>query len=380
MSTTRTYHSVPFWRRFDWLLLLFILILMGLGLVMIYSSYEYAAPKEGRIWSDNLVIRQAIFGAIGLVLFVAVTIIDYRYIMTMSLVLIAGTVVMLGITYVLGHTSFGAQSWIRIQNLTLQPSELAKVIVILAGANVLGVPDERHDTLWPVILSAITVLPIVALIYLQPDAGTAMVLFITWVIMVFMSGIRWRYIAIAAGLSAVALPIIWFRLRQYQRDRILDFLYPSRAPLERRYNIIQALISVGSGGWWGKGLLNGTQSQLYFLRVRHTDFIFSVWAEEMGFVGAMVLIGIIVALISRCVRIGLRARDQKGRLIAVGVAAMIFIQSFINIGMNIELLPVTGLPLPLISYGGSSLVATLIALGLVENVALHSHAMEADLF
>jgi rod shape determining protein RodA len=380
MKASRTFHKVSIWRRFDFLLLAITATLVVLGLVMIYSAYEYSIPKEGRIWSDNLVIRQAIFGAIGFGLFILATVFDYRHILNLTRILYIGVMLVLVATAIFGHTSFGAQSWLRIQDQALQPSELAKVLVILVVANVLGVEDQKLEKLSPLVYSLLVVLPPAVLIYLQPDFGTAMILMASWVAMVFLAGVRWRHLALLTGIAAVAAPILWFRLKDYQRDRILGFLYPAQATSQDSYNIRQALISIGSGGWWGKGLLQGTQSQLYFLRVRHTDFIFSVWAEEMGFVGALVLIALFVFLIWRLARIAMAARDNKGRLLAAGVAAMIFIQAFICLGMNANIMPVTGLPLPLVSYGGSSLVATLLALGLAENVAIRSKPMEADLF
>lgn len=380
MKASRTYHTVSIWRRFDFLLLLITVALVILGMVMIYSAYEYSIPKEGRTWSDNLVIRQAIFSLIGFGLFFMVIIIDYRHILSLTRLIYIGVLLVLLATAVYGHTSFGAQSWLNIQNQSLQPSELAKVLVILMVANVLGVEDQKLEKMSPLMLSLLVVLPPVVLIYLQPDFGTAMIVMISWVGMVFLAGVRWRHLALLTGVAAIAGPILWFQLKNYQRIRILSFLYPSQASSQDSYNINQALISIGSGSWWGKGLLHGTQSQLYFLRVRHTDFIFSVWAEEMGFVGAMVLIAMFIFLIWRLARIALAARDNKGRLLVAGVAVMIFIQAFINLAMNANIMPVTGLPLPLISYGGSSLIATLLALGLVENVAMRSKPLEADLF
>ncbi|MHB1356736.1 MAG: rod shape-determining protein RodA [Anaerolineae bacterium] len=380
MKAPRAFHTVSIWRRYDFLLLFLSVALVALGLVLIYSSYEFSIPKEGRVWSENLVIRQAIFSIIGFGLFILATIIDYRHILNLARILYIGVLMVLLVTAVFGHTSFGAQSWLTIQNQTLQPSELAKVLVILVVANVLGVEDQKMEKLTPLIYSLLVVLPPTVLIYLQPDFGTAMILMVSWIVMVFLAGVRWRHLAMLTGIAAVAAPILWFQLKDYQRDRILGFLYPAQATSQDSYNIRQALIGIGSGSWWGKGLLHGTQSQLYFLRVRHTDFIFSVWAEEMGFVGAIVLIAMFVFLIWRLVRIALAARDNKGQLLVAGIAAMIFLQTFISLGMNANIMPVTGLPLPLVSYGGSSLIATLLALGLAENVAIRSKPMEADLF
>ena len=187
---------------------------------------------------------------------------------------------------------------------------------------------------------------------------------------------RWRHLLLILIVLAAIAPLIWFQLEDYMRGRILQFLMPSAHASDDSYNINQALISIGSGGLWGKGLLQGTQTQLYFLRVRHTDFIFSVLAEELGFVGAATLIGVFALLIASLVRTALQARDAGGRLIVGGVATMLLLQTFINIGMNANLLPVSGLPLPLVSYGGSSLVTTLAALGLAQSVALRRERPE----
>ena len=209
----------------------------------------------------------------------------------------------------------------------------------------------------------------------------------TWLGMVFLSGVRWRHLMLAGGATAVVVPVVWFQLKGYMRARVLGFFYPEKAAVVEllsdydmdAYNINQALISIGSGGWWGKGFLHGTQSRLYFLRVRHTDFIFSVLAEEFGFIGSVLLMGLFVFVIMRLMRIAARAPDPAGRLIAGGTAAMLFVQAFINLGMNANLLPVTGLPLPLISYGGSSLMATLMALGLVQSVAMRQREPQVGL-
>ena len=207
------------------------------------------------------------------------------------------------------------------------------------------------------------------LVYLQSDLGMVLLLAITWAGMVFVSGVRWRHLLALGALGAAAVPVAWFRLEDYMRGRVSDFLNPGQDPSGSSYNIIQALISIGSGGWWGKGYLRGSQSQLRFLRVRHTDFIFSVMCEEFGFAGALVLILLFAALFMRLLRIARNTPDGPGRLIVSGVTIVLFAQVFINMGVNANLLPVTGLPLPMISYGGSSLITTMIALGLAQSVA-----------
>ncbi|MBC7315044.1 MAG: rod shape-determining protein RodA, partial [Chloroflexi bacterium] len=272
-----------------------------------------------------------------------------------------------------------AQSWLRFEFFDVQASELCKVIMILTLAHVLS--GDRYDLngALPLILAIVLLVPPLILIYLQPDFGTALILAATWVGMVVLAGVRWQYLLILGMAGAALAPLIWFRLEGYMQARILHFFFPDNDPTGASYNINQALISIGSGGWWGKGLFHGTQSQLQFLRVRHTDFIFSVLAEETGFVGASFLVILFTLLILRLVRVARIAPDHDGRLIASGVAVMIFTQTFINIGMNANILPVTGLPLPLVSYGGSALVTLLIALGIAQSVAMRHKPPEEPL-
>jgi rod shape determining protein RodA len=218
------------------------------------------------------------------------------------------------------------------------------------------------------------------LIYRQPDLGTALVFAAIWLGMVFVAGIRLRHLALLGIAAGAAAPAVWFSLRGYMQERIISFAQRFLSPLGSSsvvdYNTRQALTSIGSGGLFGKGFLQGTQSQLYFLRVRHTDYIFSVLSEELGFVGALFVLLLFVILLWRILRVATTARDTFGQLIASGVAVMIFFQAFVNIGVNAGLLPVTGLTLPLVSYGGSSLWTTLIGIGLVESVALRHKVLE----
>jgi rod shape determining protein RodA len=207
------------------------------------------------------------------------------------------------------------------------------------------------------------------LVYLQPHLGTTIVLAVIWLIMALMAGMRPLHLGILGFVGVLAMPLIWFSLEDYMRDRLLLFISPAQDPAAR-YNIDQALISIGSGGWLGKGYASGSQSQLHFLRVRHTDFIFSVIGEEMGLVGALFMFALLGVILWRILRAASLARDSFGRLIACGVAALIFFQSAVNIGMNLGLLPVMGIPLPFISSGGSSLIALLIAEGLVQGVVM----------
>ena len=357
--------------RFNWGMFLAMMALIGIGCAMIYSAYE-ASREDVVTLMDNTVFRQVVFTGIGLIFYLAAVLVDYHVMLRMWRWLLAFCVVILGVTALLGQTNFGAQSWLELEYFGVQPSELCKIMLIVILAHLLEQYESWHDTLLPTLVSGAVVAIPIALIYLQPDAGTALVVAFIWVVMVFMSGIRWVYVAGAGLFGALAVPVAWFQMETYMRDRFLNFLFPDRDPAGATYNIRQALTSIGSGGLFGKGYLQGTQSQLYFLRVRHTDFIFSVLAEEFGFIGCLVLISLFVYLLFQLLKIANDALDAGGRLIAIGVAAMIGVQMFVNMGMNMSILPVTGLPLPLVSYGGSSLVTTIMALGLAQSVAVRS--------
>lgn len=352
---------------FDWLLLFSVLLLVVLGVLTIYSALFPLG--EGPRW-ENPVFRQAIFAIVGIGVYVIFALVDYRIFARMSLWVYVSTLVLLTVILLVGSTSFGAQSWLDLESFDVQPSELAKVLMILVMARILDGERYGLDGLLPLLISALALTLPVFLIYEQPDFGTALVLLATWLSMVFLAGVRWEHLLLLGLVALLVVPLAWFQMEDYMRGRIASFLFPSRDPSGASYNVTQALISIGSGGWWGKGLFQGTQSHLRFLRVRHTDFIFSVFAEELGFVGSILLLGLFAFLILRIVGIAVTAKDRYGCLVAGGVASMLFVQVFINLGMNANMLPVTGLPLPLVSYGGSSLLTTLLALGLVESVAV----------
>lgn len=282
---------------------------------------------------------------------------------------------LLGIILVAGQVAGGSQRWLGAG--TIQPSELAKILIIIVLAKFLADNEDRLGRFTTVITSlGIIALPMV-LIYLQPDLGTALTLLAIWAAMMWMSAIRLRHVVILGGLGLAALPLAWLVMADYMRDRLMLFINPAGDP-DSYFNVHQSLVSIGSGGLTGKGLTHGTQSQLHFLRVRHTDFIFAVTAEELGFLGAVLLICLIGLLLWRTLRVAEHARDSFGRLIASGVAAVILFQSVVNIGMNLGVMPVTGIPLPFVSYGGSSYVTLMLGIGLVESVAMRHKKLEFD--
>ncbi len=282
---------------------------------------------------------------------------------------------MLVILFMIGQVSGGAQRW--LGSGAIQPSELSKILIIIVLAKFLADHEDHLDRFTTVLKSlGIVAVPMV-LIYLQPDLGTALTLIAIWAAVIWMAGIRFRHLFILAVAGFGALPLAWFGLQDYMRERLLLFINPAGDP-DSYFNVHQALVSIGSGGWTGKGLTHGTQSQLHFLRVRHTDFIFAVTAEELGFLGAVAMIGLIFFLLWRILKVAERSRDTFGRLIAAGVAGLILFQSAINIGMNLGLMPVTGIPLPFVSYGGSSFLTLMLAMGLVESVAMRHKKLEFD--
>jgi rod shape determining protein RodA len=259
----------------------------------------------------------------------------------------------------------------------VQPSEIAKIVVIIVTAKVLADRDGRMHKLHNLLFSFLLIIPPLLLIYLQPDLGTTIIIGVVWLVMALMGGIHLFHVGLLAAGAALASPVVWLTLADYQRQRILLFLDPQSDP-DAYYNIQQALISIGSGGVVGKGFGIGTQNQLHFLRVRHTDFIFSVIGEELGLLGGLLLFILFVALIWRIMRAADLTGDVFGRLLCVGVAALIFFQSFVNLGVNVGLLPVTGTPLPFVSYGGSSLIAFLVSIGLVQSVLMRRKALDFE--
>lgn len=283
---------------------------------------------------------------------------------------------LLGIIFVIGQVSGGSQRWLLGAGM-VQPSELAKILVVVALAKFLADREKDLERFSTVLTSLFVVGMPMLLIYLQPDLGTALTLVAIWAAMMWMAGMRFRHLLLMAGAGVAALPLLWLNMEDYMRQRIMLFINPAGDP-DSYFNVHQALVSIGSGGWTGKGLTQGTQSQLHFLRVRHTDFIFAVTAEELGLLGAFVMMGLIVLILWRILRVAERARDPFGRLIATGVAAIVLFQSVVNIGMNLGLMPVTGIPLPFVSYGGSSLLTLMLGMGLVESVAMRRRKLEFD--
>jgi rod shape determining protein RodA len=363
------------WQHFDFVLFSATLVLIGLGLALIYSA-TLASATYTQDWWDTFFARQVFFAAIGIGLMLLVAFTDYSIFANVNHLIYALTLLSLILVYAIGRISFGAQRWIDLGIFDLQPSELAKVLLIIVLAKFLADRQEDLQRLSSFLLSLLYVAVPMIFIYIQPDLGTAIVLGVSWLAMVLVAGVRLRHVGVLIGLAVVISPLVWLSLHGYMRERVFVFFDPTRDPLGAGYNINQARIAVGSGGFLGQGFARGTQSQLHFLRVRHTDYIFSVLGEELGFVGIVLMLLLFLVVIWRILRVAEMARDTFGQLIACGIATVVAFQVIANVGMNVGLLPASGVPLPFISYGGSALVALLIGEGVVQNIVIRHKRLE----
>ena len=358
------------WQYFDWGLLLIAVLLTVIGLTMIYSATR---------GSEDLVDawrNQATYAAIAIVSMFLVAFVNYRYLESLQWPIYFVTVVILVLTLIFGESEIGdVRRFIYVGGLSIQPAFPSLILLIISQAGLLARNAPGSPGLQEFIISTVMTGIVAVLVFQQPNLSTATLYAATWATMVFASGIPMAYLQGIGLMGLLAAPILWLNMDNYMRDRIFTFLDPTNDP-GAYYNIQQALIGIGSGGLMGKGLITGTQSQLHFLRVRHTDFIFSVICEELGFVGAALILLIFALLLWRLLRIAANAGDITGQLIVVGVTTYIFYQLLINLGMNLNVIPVAGLPLPFISSGGSSLVITFVGLGLVESVAMRHVRME----
>ena len=359
------------WRQFDWVLVGIVALLILYGVIMIYSANQNQADLQ------NLWRVQLTRAGIGLVLLMLIAAFDYRYFASLHKLLYVVMLAFLTTLFIVAEFTAGTLRWLDFRLFPVQPSEIAKIVVIIVTAKVLADRDGEMNKLRNLLLSLIVVIPPMVLIYLQPDLGTTIILGVVWLIMALMAGVHLFHVGLLGLATVIVSPIVWLTMAEYQRGRVLLFLDPKSDP-GSYYNIEQALISIGSGGILGKGFSIGTQNQLHFLRVRHTDFIFSVIGEELGLLGALLLFTLIILLVWRIMRAADLTGDPFGRLICIGVASLIFFQSFVNLGVNLGLLPVTGTPLPFVSYGGSSLIAFLIAIGLVQSVLMRRKSLDFE--
>ena len=351
------------YRDLDWPLLLITLIICGLGVLQIYS-----ATRETR-WEDAW-WKQLIWIGIALALMWAVTSIDYHTLLGQIPLLYMLSVTSLIGVLLAGRLVFGSRRWIKILGVNLQVSEFVKLVIILVVARY--VSELRSDEIKPrdlLKLGGLVGIPAALVIY-QPDLGTGLTYLPILAVGILIAGVQWRYLAIVALVGALTLPVGWYLLKDYQRQRLVTFLDPSGDPRGAGYQVIQSKIAVGDGGVWGRGVTRGTQTQLRFLPATHTDLIFSSFAEEHGFVGVVVVLSLYFLLLMQIVQNAQMAPDRAGMYVCMGVAALLLFHVLVNVGMVVGRMPVTGIPLPLMSSGGSNMFSVFMMLGLVNNVRL----------
>ena len=346
--------------QFDWVLFSAALFLSGISILVLYGF-----SAEGR---PEYFLRQSIFVGVGFMVSLFIAGFDYRHIGKHSTLLYFSMLGILSLVLLFGKTVRGTEGWIDLKFFQVQPVEFSKIVLVLFLASFIAKKKSELGEWTRLIASLILTGALVFLVMRQPDLGSSIVLLSIWGMMILISGIRWKHIIVLAILGSLLVTGSWFFLQDYQKARIESFIHPELDPRGSGYNVLQAMVAVGSGGMFGKGIGHGTQSQSNFLPEKHTDFIFASINEELGVAGAFLTLFLFGVIFYRLRMIGMQAADNLGYLITVGVYMMILVQGVINIGMNIGLLPVTGIPLPFMSYGGSSILALFIAIGIVQNV------------
>lgn len=344
----------------DWSLYILPLILASLGVAVIFSI-TYGT-------NNSLALDQAIYFVVGAIIAVALTLLDYRALKGLYLILYLIGIGLLILVLFIGTETFGSTRWINLYIFQLQPSEIFKLISLIVLAKFFA--DWQEINLKRIIFAIILILIPILLILRQPDLGTASVIFIGFIAVLFMSPIKKIYLIIALVIALALSPLGWHFLKTYQKQRIESFLNPAADPHGIGYNVSQAKIAVGSGGLWGMGLGNGSQSQLNFLPVAHTDFIFAGTAEATGFAGSTFLIILLILFIFRVINVAKVAKDNFGMYLAGGLGAIFLFQILVNIGMNLGIMPVTGIPLPFVSSGGSSMLTNMAAVGILQSIYL----------
>jgi rod shape determining protein RodA len=350
-------------RDYDWWLLAIVAAICALGVVEIYSATHGSALV-------GMHTKQIRWLVIGFVLMFALSRLDYHVIMDQAPWLyIAGLAALVAVLLV-GHRRFGAQRWIPILGEFFQVSEIVKLIIIIVLARFFAEVRTDELSLQDLIKAGLLVGLPLALILKQPDLGTALVLMPMLIVGAFLAGLQWKHAVAIVLIGVLMLPVGWHFMKPYQKERVTSFLHPEEDAKGSGYQVLQSKIAVGSGGFWGKGFGNGTQNQLGYIPVRYSDFIMSAWAEEQGFKGVLVALGLYMALLLRLVQNAQRAKDRAGMFLVMGVAAALGFHVLVNVAMVIGAMPVTGIPLPLMSYGGSATLFVFLAIGLVMNVRL----------
>ena len=363
------------WRAFDLQMAAYAALLVAIGLVMAYSN----SAEQGKsiLEGGTTFVRGLMWTGIALIVYIVATSFDYKWLKTFSWPLYALQLGLLVTTLAIGHGVGGSARWVSIGPFDFQFSELAKILMIVVLANYLGARQGRLSSLSSIVGACLLVVPPWILVMIQPDLGTSLVLLAILGGMLFMSGASLRWLGVLVGGALASFPFIWtYILRDYQKQRIVTFLDPASDMQGAGYQLFQSQIAVGSGGWFGKGLTNGTQNQLNFLPVQESDFVAAIYLEELGFLGAMLLLVLFGALLWRILVSGWRSRDPFGMMFASGLASMILFQLVVNLGMVIGIMPITGIPLPFISHGGASLISLAVGLGILQSVNIRQTRVE----
>lgn len=359
------------WRYFDIWLLAAVLLLSGYGVLMIRSAVTGAPALEGH---PALQLQWLIIG-MGVMLFMSA--VDYRYLTSVHWYIYLALVLSLVFVVLAGQVNNDARRWINLGFIEIQPSEFGRIFLAVTFAQFLANRQQYmnrfSNTIWTIIYIGVPV----GLIFLQPDLGMSILFLVIWFSMIWLAGLPLTHFAILATIGISMAIVVYPNLADYQKERITTFLNPDEADQDDVFNVDQAEISIGTGGLWGKGYMQGTQSQLGFLRVQHTDFIFSVLTEEMGLIfGSAIVIALMAFILMRILRVASLSPDPAGKYMCVGIASILFFQTLVSVGMNVRLLPVTGLTFPFVSYGGSSLVTLFIAIGIVQSVLMRHKKQE----
>ncbi len=355
--------------HFDWTLLGIVLAIASIGILNLYS-----ATAKIEMPGTPFYLKQIFWLLIGLAMMVTIAFIEYRFYSDIAYIAYSIALFLLIVVLVYGLITSGAQRWVKIGSLSFQPSEFVKISLILALAKFFHRPPHpKGYSLKQLSLPFLFLLLPMGLILKQPDLGTAIILLLVFFSILIFVKIRWSTLLTIGLVGAGAVPLLWNFLKEYQKKRILTFFNPDLDPLGAGYHLIQSKIAVGSGGMIGKGFMKGTQCKLGFLPEQQTDFIFSALGEEWGLVGSLFIVGLYLALILWGLRVAVQAKDRFGAILAFGVVAMLFWHVFINIGMVLGMMPVVGIPLPLLSYGGSFIISTLIGVGLLLNVSMRRY-------
>ncbi|MGH9476443.1 MAG: rod shape-determining protein RodA [Terriglobales bacterium] len=350
------------WRDMDWMLLGVVLLISVIGILEIHNAT--IATKFAPVW-----IKQVYFLVAGIGLLLIFSRLDYKLLVEASPWLYLASVAALGLVLVLGRAIFHSRRWIPVAGSHLQVSEFVKIVIIVVVARYCGAARLALTWMDVVRVGLLVGLPAV-LVLLEPDLGTALTYIPVAVVGLILGGLRWRQVLLLGLGCLLMLPIAWHELHPYQRDRIVGFLQPTADPLGSGYQVLQSKIAVGAGGFWGQGMAQGTQTRGQFLPVPHTDFIFAAFAEEYGFAGALLLLGLYLLLLLRLIQNAQLAPDRTAGMVVMGVVAILAFHVLVNVGMVVGLMPVTGIPLPLMSSGGSSLLFTFIAIGMVMNIRM----------